>query len=161
MHPIVGRQRHRTSRSALVAAVLAAALTAAGAAEAALGDDVASVERDQLRLQGSLRTVTTASYRLHEIQAPTGTVIREFSGPDGSVFAVSWEGPFLPNLRQLLGASYDAYLQAARSSRRGRGPLWIQLPDLVVQSSGHPRGFHGRAYLPRRVPEGVSADAIR
>jgi hypothetical protein len=77
------------------------------------------------------------------------------------VFGVSWEGPFLPDLHLVLGASYASFVEAARVKRRGRGPLLIQLPDLVLESAGHPRGFHGRAYVPELLPVGVTAEAVR
>ena len=138
-----------------------AALAGARPAEAALGASAATVEADQAHLSGSLRSIELAGYELHEIQAATGTVVREFAVPGGPVFGVTWEGPFLPDLRQLLGASWDAYVHAVRAKRRGRGPLLIQLPDLVFESAGHPRGFHGRAFVPQLVPDGVSTEAIR
>ena len=136
-------------------------LLAARPADAALGEDVVSVQADQLRMEGTLRTTAMSGYLVHEIQAPTGTVVRELSSPAGTVFGVSWEGPFLPDLRRLLGSSFAAYAQAARTARHGRGPLQIHLAGLVVESSGHPRGFRGRAYVPDLVPEGVAAEAIR
>jgi hypothetical protein len=112
-------------------------------------------------MKGTLRTVTMAGYLLHEIQTPTGTVVREYSSPAGTIFGVSWEGPFLPDLHQLLGASWDSYVEAARKKRLGRGPLLLRLPELVFESTGHSRSFHGRAYVPRLLPEGVPADGIR
>jgi hypothetical protein len=39
--------------------------------------------------------------------------------------------------------------------------LNIQEPGLVVQSSGHARGFFGRAYVPGMLPPGVTPDQIR
>jgi uncharacterized protein DUF2844 len=138
-----------------------AAVVGARPAAAALGDDVASVRADQLRIEGTLRTSAMPGYVVHEIQAPTGTLVRELASPAGAVFGVSWEGPFLPDLRRLLGSSFDAYATAARAARHGRGPLLLRLPGLVFESSGHPRGFRGRAYIPELVPEGVAAEAIR
>jgi hypothetical protein len=152
------RRRALTLAPALFALALFAAPRPAAAA---LGANADSVAADQAHLSGTLRSIGLASYELHEIQAATGTLVREFAVPGGPVFAVTWEGPFLPNLRQLLGASYDAYVHALRAKRRGRGPLLIQLPDLVFESAGHPRGFHGRAYVPQLVPDGVATEAIR
>ena len=150
------------ARRALAAAVVLSSLLASPRpAKAALGETVASIARDQEGAQGSLRTLELPDYRLHEIRAATGTVIREFSAADGSVFAVAWDGPFLPDVRRLLGKSWEAYASALRAKRRGRGPLVVRLPDLVVESAGHPRGFHGRAFLPQLVPAGVSLETIR
>ena len=138
-----------------------ALLLAPRPAVAALGDDVVSIQADQLRMDGTLRTSVMAGYAVHEIQAPTGTLVRELASPAGTVFGVSWEGPFLPDFRRLLGTSFDAYSKAVRTARRSRGPLLLHLPGLVFESSGHPRGFRGRAYIPELMPEGVSAEAIR
>ena len=157
-----GAKAVKTMRAALGATLACAALLAAPRpARAALGATVASVASDQARAQGTLQTRELSDYSLHEIRGATGTVIREFSSPDGSVFAVAWDGPFMPDVRQLLGKSWDAYVNAARTKRRGRGPLVVRLPDLVVESAGHPRGFHGRAFLPQLVPATVSLEAIR
>lgn len=154
--------RERSGVTPLVLGLLAVAfLSGARPAGAALGDNLVSIQGDQLHLKGTLRTVAMPGYLQHEIQTPTGTVVKELSSPGGSVFGVSWEGPFLPDLQRILGASYDSYVQAARKKRLGRGPLLIQLPELVFESSGHPRSFRGRAYIPRLVPEGVPADRIR
>jgi hypothetical protein len=148
-------------------------LLSARTAFAALGESAASVEADQLRAQGALRTVPMEGYTLHEIQTATGTVVREFASPAGAIFGVSWEGPFLPDLRQLLGSHYEAYAQAARAEQdasagpagrtapRGRRPPSIRLPDLVVESSGHPRSFRGRAYVPRMLPEALRLEDLR
>ena len=152
----------RSRPTPLAVALLAISfLSAARPAVAALGDNLVSIESDQLHMKGTLRTVAMPGYLLHEIQTPTGTLVREFSSTAGTIFGVSWEGPFLPDLHQLLGGSYDSYLQAARKKPLGRGPLLLHLPELVFESTGHPRSFHGRAYIPRLLPEGVPADGIR
>jgi hypothetical protein len=161
------RDEHQEARRRAAPAVLAAALLPLLAlasprpAQAALGERMASISGDQAQLAGSLRTIELAGYSLHQIEAATGTLVREFASPDGVVFGIAWDGPFLPDLRQLLGASFDTYTQAVRAKRRGRGPLLIYLPELVFESAGHPRGFHGRAYLPQRLPAGFSAESIR
>jgi len=132
---------------------------------AGLGDDVSSVQADQAHLQGTLRTTQTQTYTLHEIQAPTGTIVREYVSPtSGKVFAVAWQGPWPPDMRQVLSNYFGQYQQAAQAqatSRAGRHPLMIQQSGLVVQSGGHMRSFAGRAYIPQMLPQGVSAEAIR
>ena len=133
-------------------------------ARASLGKDVASVEADRAEMQGSRRLVENASYAVHELQAPTGTTVREYVSPDGRVFAVAWQGPFIPNLRQLLGTYFVAFSQAAQAQkgqRPGHGPLLVELPGLVVESGGHMRAFHGRAYIPEWVPASAAEEGIR
>jgi hypothetical protein len=129
-------------------------------ARAALGGDASSVGTGQTHLLASARIVSAATHTMHELAAPTGTKVHEYVGNDGKVFAVSWQGAFRPNLRDLLGSYYETYLNAA-GSRMVRGPLNIVLPGLVIHMSGHQRAFYGRAYLPDRVPQGLSTDEIR
>lgn len=131
---------------------------------ASLGGDMTSVQTDQAKMQGTLRTTSSDSYTVHEIQASTGVAVKEYVSPAGKVFAVTWQGPFHPDLRQLLGTYFDQYaqaVQAQRANRRGHGPLLIQQPGLVVQMAGHMRSFSGRAYVPQMLPAGIHAEDIR
>jgi hypothetical protein len=127
-----------------------------GVASATLGEPEASVTADVAQLKGSIKVTDRASYQVHEIQLSSGTLVREFVGPDGKVFAVAWNGPTIPNLRQTLGSYFDTYVTAAKANRMGRTHLQIRQSDLVVQAGGHMRAFSGRAYLPQAVPSGVS-----
>jgi len=128
---------------------------------AVLGDSAASVLNDQARMKGSLRSVDAKTYVMHEITAQ-GTVVREYASPAGVVFAVAWEGQFPPDFEQLLGPYYQQAKQAtAQQERHGRGPISVNTPGLVVQQSGHPRSFHGQAYIPQLIPQGVEASDIR
>jgi hypothetical protein len=131
---------------------------------AALGGDVSSVQEDQAQMKGTLKTTEHNFYTVHEIKAGNGTVVHEYASPDGEVFGVSWQGPFIPDMKQLLGSYFDAYTSAAQAQRtahRGRAPLNIQQPGLVVESNGHMRSYSGRAYDPGKFPQGVSANDIR
>lgn len=131
---------------------------------AGLGEDVSSVQADQAQMQGSLRSTQTQAYTVHEIQAATGTTVREYVSASGKVFGVAWQGPWPPDMRQILATYFEPYQQAAQaqiSARAGRRPLMIEQPGLIVQSGGHMRSFTGRAYIPEMLPAGVSAEAIR
>jgi len=115
-------------------------------------------------MQGTLRTTSGDLYTVHEIQAATGVAIKEYVSPAGKVFAITWQGPFQPDLRQLLGTYFDQYaqaVQAQRAHRRGHGPLLIQQPGLVVQIAGHMRSFMGKVYVPEMLPAGVHAEDLR
>jgi hypothetical protein len=129
-------------------------------ARAALGEPEAKVVTDAQQLNGSVKSMERANYRVQEIALPSGTVLREFSVAGGSVFAVAWTGPTIPNLRQTLGQYFDTYAAAARAKHSGRNHLQVEQADLVVQSSGHMRAFTGRAYLPQALPAGTSLDDI-
>lgn len=131
---------------------------------ASLGGDVTTVQADQAKMQGSLRSTSNNAYTLHEIQTAAGVAVKEYMSTSGKVFAVTWQGPVHPDLRQLLGTYFDAFTQAEqaqRAQRRGRGPVQIQEQGLVVQVSGHMRAFLGKAYVPQMLPAGVRAEDIR
>ncbi|MGC1524329.1 MAG: DUF2844 domain-containing protein [Steroidobacteraceae bacterium] len=134
--------------------MLTAALTPCIAA-AALGEPEASVQTDASHLRGSNNVTEHVGFRVHEIQLPSGTAVREFVGADGQVFAVAWRGPAPPNLRQMLGRFFEPFVAAAGARRTDPGHLQVRTADLVVQSGGHMRAFAGRAYLPQSVPNGV------
>ena len=131
---------------------------------ASLGGDVSSINDDRVRVKGALVGAQQADrFMVQEMQTATGTVVREYVA-NGRVFAVAWQGPWHPDLQQLLGTYYARYQQeAARAlrERRGHGPLVVQDTDFVVERNGHSRAFTGRAYLPAQVPDGVTLDRIR
>jgi hypothetical protein len=127
---------------------------------AALGEPESSVAGDVQQLEGSIKATQRANYRVHEIQLPSGTILREFATEGGTVFAVAWSGPMMPNLRQALGHYFDAYVAAAQATQGGRHHFQMKQGDLVIQSGGHMRRFSGRAYLPQAVPAGVSVDEL-
>ena len=132
---------------------------------AALGGDAASVDADRVRMQGALmRIVRSDTYALHEMRSASGTMVREYVSTSGTVFAVVWQGPWLPDLLQVLGAHFDQYqtaMRTARRQRKARGSVLIDGPDLVVQMSGHPRSFFGRVYVPALMPQGVQVESLR
>jgi hypothetical protein len=131
---------------------------------AALGGNVTSVQGDQAQMKGSLKTTEADAYTTHEITAPGKTIVKEYVSPEGKVFAISWSGPFIPNMQQLLGTYSDRFVQAAklqRESQPGHRPVNIKQPDFVFQNGGHMRSYFGRAYLPAMVPQGVNVDALQ
>lgn len=130
-------------------------------ARAELGANVSSIQADQAKLKGSVRVTSAANYQIHEIQTGQGSRVREYVSSSGTVFAVAWQGQSTPDLHQLLGQYFDQYLQAAQSTKTGRGPKRIALPNLVVERGGHMRYLVGRAYLPQMIPQGVTSDEIK
>lgn len=97
-------------------------------------------------------------YVLSAVSLASGAVIKEFSGPDGLVFAVSWRGPVLPDLSVLLGSYYATFNQAneeARASGRRGSPLSIARDGLVVQAGGRSPHLFGYAYIAHLVPAGI------
>lgn len=154
--------RGRSVYSKLVAALII--LATAFPAWASLGGDTASIQADQLHMQGSRTTKVAESFTVHEIQSASGTVVREYLSPEGQVFAVAWNGRWMPDLRQLLGGYFEQYraaVQPPSGARVVRRPIVIDQPGLVVQIGGHIRAFSGRAYVPEMLPSGVRAEDIQ
>jgi hypothetical protein len=142
----------------MVAAVL---LAFSLPASATLGGDATTTLADQARMKAQLRVAAGANFTVHEMTLPSGTVVREYVSPQGQVFAVTWKGPFKPDLRQLLGSYFDRYAQSPARVRGGHAGAGLSQPDLVVQSSGHPRAFTGRAYLPAMLPANVAESDLQ
>jgi hypothetical protein len=130
------------------------------AARAALGEPEATAATDTQQLKGTIKSTESTNYRVHEIQLPSGAVLREFAA-GGNVFAVAWSGSSKPNLRQALGQYFDVYVSAAKAKRTGRHPVAIEQNGLVVQTGGHMRAFTGRAYLVKAIPAGTTLEEIR
>ena len=96
---------------------------------------------------------------MHELQLPSGTVLREYAA-GGNVFAVAWNGPTMPNLKQILGQYFPEFVAGVAAGPVNHRHLQLQRGDLIVQSSGRMRAFAGRAYLATHLPAGVSADDV-
>jgi len=134
----------------------------AGPGWAALGETETSVGADRQFLHGQIRVEAHEAYRLHVITDAAGMMVREYVSPEGKVFAVSWQGPYLPSMQQFLG-SYFTYLQQyaqVQTARQG-GPLVIEKDNFVFSSGGHMRWYHGRAYVPSLLPTGVSPEVVQ
>ena len=151
-------------RSALWATMLAVCLCMSLPAFAGLGEEASSVDADQAHMQGERRTTPAAAYSIHEITAATGIRVREYVSSFGQVFGVAWQGPWPPDMRQILANYFETYRQAAQTqanSHTGRKPLVIRQPEFVLHSGGHMRSFNGRAYVPSLLPSGVTPESIQ
>jgi hypothetical protein len=151
---------HLLARTALaVAASLGLGLPLA--ASAALGGDTASVLGDQQALGATRAVIPGALYTLHELHAADGVLLREYADASGRVFALSWQGPHVPDVTHLLGAAADRYLAAAKGGRGGHHVMTIREPDLEVSLLRLPRGWRAHALLPMALPLGVSRGDLR
>ncbi|HEX9140061.1 MAG TPA: DUF2844 domain-containing protein [Steroidobacteraceae bacterium] len=132
-----------------------------GTARAELGGSEFSVQLDQARASGELRTTSYATYDCHEITTLDGALIREFADRSGQIFAVTWHAHGPIDLHQLLGAQYEKFAAASLEAHRDLHHTSIHLPDLVVDASVIMRTFAGRAYLPNALPVGVAVQELR
>jgi hypothetical protein len=137
------------------------AMVAASPVFAALGADATSVEADLAHMKGAVRVTESTGFSVHEISAAHGVHVREFTGGDGKVFAVAWDGPVNPDLRQVLGSYYDQFVTAAAATHGSHRHLAIEQPGLVVQNNGRLRAFSGRAWVPAMLPQSFSVDQIQ
>jgi hypothetical protein len=154
----VARPRAALPLRAVSLAATLLALAAAAPAAAALGEPLASIQADGQRMKAAAPRIQAASaYTMHELQDPNGGRVREYVSSAGVVFALSWSGPFKPDLGQLLGRYFVTYAGTARSPGSDRNHLALDTDTLVVRAGGRQRGFSGRAWAPALVPVGVDA----
>ena len=144
--------------AALAVAVNASWAGLGGAPATGFGPRVLSAQT-QTRPAGAGAPAFTDTERKLE----SGTTVHEYVDASGVVFAVSWSGPYPPDLKELLGSShFDAMVaHANRMAGTGRTQLQLRQPDLVVISGGHMGAFQGKAWLPARLPAGFDPKGIQ
>jgi hypothetical protein len=140
--------------------ILSGALLAPQWADAALGEPFDSLAADQSQMRASAKMTPRTYFEVHEFTLPSTTLVREYVA-GGLVFAIAWNGPSMPDLRQTLGRYFAVYSAQAQSKRGGRTHLHVQNSDVIIQAGGHMRAFAGRAYLPALVPAGMATDEIQ
>jgi hypothetical protein len=142
--------------------VLALGLSAAPAAWAGLGERVDSVQRDHVALRAeTAKVMPLAHCDVHEITTAQGATVREYVSTDGTVFATTWSGPAMPDLKVLLASHHAQYLAGAQERRGSHHVLALNTEGLVLRVTKLPRGIAGSAYLPARVPAGMQIQDIR
>ncbi|HWW04414.1 DUF2844 domain-containing protein [Collimonas sp.] len=147
--------------SVICALLFAQSVPAFAALGAAAGPAAGVAQAAGASAKVSARVTSYNGYSVSEVVEPSGTTVREYIGADNVVFAVSWQGPSMPNLQQLLGSYADQYVSAASEPHAGRRAVAIQSDQLVLRSGGHMRSFAGSAYVPALLPQGVTPDNIR
>jgi hypothetical protein len=134
-------------------------------AQAALGEATASVQADRQRMLAVHRQASGLGFDVHTLNASDGSVVRQYIGADGIVFAVTWSSRGKPRLDQLLGRHFDGYAEAGRKAMQRRAGVMhaatVQQGDLVVESTAHVNAFVGRAWLRSKMPVGMGSDALR
>lgn len=150
-----------------VAGLLACLIAlAAPAAHAVLGGDAATIQEDQIHMQGQRRQAQALPLQVqsHVITLADGSSVREYVSPSGIVFAVAWSTHFKPRLEMLLGQHAAGYTAAAHEASKKPGiqrHVRLTHGDLVVLSTAHLNAFVGKAYLRSLVPAGVNVDELR
>lgn len=134
------------------------------AARAVLGEDLASVQADALRLGAARRASNGPLMQVQTLQWPDGGTVRQFATPQGRVFAVAWNTRAKPRLDALLGTHFTAYAEGGRRAQAQRAgvahAVRVEQGDLVVESTAHLNAHRGLAYLKSQWPAGLSRDAL-
>jgi hypothetical protein len=161
---------HVKSLTPLRATAAALVIAASGPAHAQLG---AIVAIDATGTSSSSNAADAATPVLH--QATNGVVlwqesidanqirVRQYVSSSGQVYAVSWDGPAMPDVAVLLGTWFDRYRQdasAALPNASGLHSSRVSSSDLMVETAVRLRDFNGRAWLPSALPAGVTAADI-
>jgi hypothetical protein len=136
--------------------ILGLGALAAREARATLGGDATSVSANERALGAVRTTVTLTVGTRHDLALPSGGMVHEYVSPSGVVYAVTWQGPTAPNLRELLGARFEDLARALPQS--GHHAVILSLDDFQVRSWSHRRSFGGRAWVPSLVPPGVRVE---
>lgn len=150
----------RTSNIAVLAATLILPCLAPSA-WAALGSTPTLTDANTgARLKVAVRQPSPA-WSVQDVTLATGTVVHEYvAAATGKVFAVSWQGPALPDLSQFMGDYLKRYQAAARTPVVPHRLVRLAAADIVISSAGRMRHFVGHAYLPAQLPTGFSAADI-
>ncbi len=138
---------------ALLPALAAGLFSCAG--WAALGGPPADLRADAVAARSSTVTTGSATYTMTESTLASGTVVRQYVDAGGTVFAVSWSGPSLPDLKELLGGYFDTMVAHSAGRQRGqRSRLALRRSDVVITTAGHMGALEGRAWVPSKIPAG-------
>lgn len=103
----------------------------------------------------------TSAVQSQTVQTPQGITVTEYADAAGTVFALTWKGPFKPDLHQLLGTYFAPFLQAAQTQTQQLNVSMVQGSDIIVHSAGRMRGFVGVAWVPSLVPAGFDPRALQ
>ncbi|MGH9467430.1 MAG: DUF2844 domain-containing protein [Terriglobales bacterium] len=151
-------------RKLLAASVLAVAIGLAAMAATppqlpVLGQPLPPASAQSLTARRDLQQVGASA---HEYTTPRGVALRAYAAANGTVFGLAWQGVTAPDFATILGSNYAAFEAAVHAQApHHRGPLSIQVGNLVVQLGGHMRDLHGRAYLINEIPPQLSPSAVR
>jgi hypothetical protein len=132
-----------------------------GVSHAALGGLPEQFNAEGTTVVSSVSSAVS-NYVIRDTKLATGMQVREYVSGNGIVFAVTWDGPILPDLKALLGKYFDAMVvESTRMPKAGRSHLAINRPEVVINSGGHMRAFEGSAWIPAEFPAGFTADDVR
>lgn len=135
---------------------------------ATLGGNAQSIENDAVNLStvnnnNNIKTNTlqniqisktnSLDYTSYSFTTKNNTLIKEFIA-NNQVFAISWNGPFKTNVKQLLGQ----YFSNINSAPITTSIHQAQISDNQIEysSGGYPGEFYGTAILKSQAPKGFN-----
>lgn len=134
-------------------------------AQAGLGGRAASVAADGTHFRARVSAQAQLGYTDNIIAMDGGMTVHEFTGLDGTVFAVSWQGPKRPDLQQLFGSAYFNRFQADNIKVPGhirmRRALASTHADFIVRTGGYSGAQWGYAILPALTPVTFSPQVLQ
>ena len=141
-------------------ALCAALLAGAAPAHAALGRPAQSIAADGTPAPQRALQAAVAGVSAQSVITPEGVLVTEYVS-QGTVFAVTWSGPVMPDLSSLLADAFPT-LRAwlAEHPAPPTRPIRMDTAQLVVHAGGHMRAFQGVAYLPEQVPPGYDINQL-
>lgn len=161
---------HIKTLAPLRATAAALVIAASGPAHAQLGTTVAinaagisSSSNLSDATAPAVHQATNSAVRWQESTDANQIRVRQYVSASGQVYAVSWDGPAMPDVAVLLGTSFDRYRQEASMALPNASGLHssrVSSSDLMVESAVRLRDFSGRAWLPSALPAGVTAADI-
>ena len=161
---------HIKSLTPLRATAAALVIAASGPAHAQLGAIVAinaagtsSSVNPANATAPVLHQAANSAVRWQESTDANQIRVRQYVSSSGQVYAVSWDGPTMPDVAVLLGTSFDRYRQEANTALPNASGLHssrVSTSDLMAETAVRLRDFSGRAWLPSALPAGVTAADI-
>ncbi|MGX7003683.1 DUF2844 domain-containing protein [Caballeronia sp. KNU42] len=158
---------HIKSLTSLRATAAALVIAASGPTHAQLGATVAinptGTSNPADANAPALHQAANSAARWEESTDANQIRVRQYVSSSGQVYAVSWDGPAMPDVALLLGTSFDRFRQEASSAQPNASGLHssrVNCSDLMVETAVRLRDFSGRAWLPSALPAGVTAADI-
>lgn len=161
----------RLRRPAVYALTL---LGLAAPAHARLGGPIAEVASEGSPLPQTLRqtlrvgTATASAaaggavaVQTQTVQTDTGVSVTEYANAAGTVFALTWSGPVMPDLQQLFGDYFAQFRAAPAPAAPSLNARSVRGVDLRVRIGGHMRAFYGVAWVPSLLPAGFDPTRLQ
>ena len=136
-------------------------LLATRLALAALSDQPADATTSTPVQKTAATTAAGAPYTDISRTLRNKTQVHEFANAAGTVFAVTWSGPFKPDLKNLLGRHFEQFQKGEGKRTGNRTHERLDTGDMVVVSTGHMGAFEGRAWLPSQLPAGFDPEEMK